>query len=121
MSSSRLSNSPAVSALTGTGAVMGSGDSFRGALEKAVGDTGLFPQGSSLCFPMILSDFWKPVVDSGILPTHISVGCCRSWDDCGSAHTGQPVAVYHKLIHYGSVGNTTFGSPCPLWAYLRQS
>lgn len=34
-----------------------SGDSFRATLKKAVGDTGLLPQGSSLYFPRVLSDF----------------------------------------------------------------
>lgn len=34
-----------------------SGDSFRAILKKAAGDRGLLPQGSSLYFPMVLSDF----------------------------------------------------------------
>lgn len=72
---------------------MYSEDSFRVALKRAVGDTGLLPPGVIPVFSHDIICFLRPVVDSGILPTHISSGCCRFWDDSRLAHTGQPVAI----------------------------
>lgn len=97
--------------------------------SRLLGIQDCFPRGSSLCFPMILSE---SEAGCGILPTRISCCCCRSWDDSRSAHTGQPVAspaqtnISSSLIFdfekqsYGSVGNGSFGLPTLLWAYLRQ-
>lgn len=95
--------------------------------SRLLGIWDCFPRGSSLCFPMILSE---AEAGCGILPTHISSCCWRSWDDSRSAHTGQPVAtpaqtnMSSSLIFdfekqsYGSVGNGPFGLPALLWAYL---
>jgi len=90
----RLSNSEALTAVTEASGIVCSEGSFRAALRKAVGDTALLPPGAIAVFSHGIIRFLRPVVDSGILPTHISSGFCWSWDDSRSAHTGQPVAIY---------------------------
>lgn len=64
-------------------------------------------------------------MDAGILPTHISSGCCRSWDDSGSACAQSPAHANRSSVLIFELENTVLGvyttlvSPWPLWLCLR--
>lgn len=101
--------------------------------RRLLGIQDCFPQGSSLCFPMILSDFWGQLWTQEFCPHTFLLAVVGPGMTVGRPTQGSlwpfTSPSQHKLIpnfwfwkhHYGSVGNRTFWSLCPLWAYLRQS
>lgn len=89
--------------------------------RRLLGIQDCFPQGSSPCFPMVLSDFWGQLWTQEFCPRTFLLAVVGPGMTVGQPTQGSlwpfTSPSQHKLIpkfsfwkhHYGSVGNTTLG------------